>query len=171
MPRGLEETGLAVIYLSSDACHGGAFREGKMIRYSLRCAKGHAFDSWFQSSAAYDSLRAAGHLSCAVCGGTEVGKALMAPGVATGADQPAPADRPLSAPASPAEQFLADLRRRIEQGSEDVGGRFAAEARAIHEGAAPQRAIRGEATIADARALIEDEIPVLPLPWRGRGDS
>ncbi|GIX13838.1 MAG: hypothetical protein KatS3mg118_1797 [Paracoccaceae bacterium] len=139
-----------------------------MIRYSLRCARGHEFDSWFASSAAYDELKAAGRLTCAVCGGSDVDKAMMTPAIASGGAEP---ERPLSAPASAAEQFLAELRRRIEAGTEDVGRRFAAEARAIHAGEAPQRPIRGEATLAEARALIEDEIPVLPLPWRSRVDG
>ena len=74
----------------------------------------------------------------------------------------------LSAPASPAEQALAELRRRIEASSEDVGRDFAAEARRIHEGDAPARPIIGEARPAEARALIEDGIPVAALPWSGR---
>ena len=87
----------------------------------------------------------------------------MAPGIAA----PAP-ERPLSAPASPAEQALAELRRRIEAKSEDVGRDFAAEARRIHAGEAPERPIIGEARPAEARALVEDGIPVAPLPWSGR---
>ena len=50
-----------------------------MIRYDLRCRQGHEFDSWFSSSSGFESLRAAGHLSCPICGGTEIDKALMAP--------------------------------------------------------------------------------------------
>ena len=85
----------------------------------------------------------------------------------------APAERaPLSAPASPAEQALAELRRRIEAQSEDVGRDFAAEARRIHDGEAPARPIIGEARPAEARALIEDGIPVAPCPGRrGRRTS
>ena len=74
----------------------------------------------------------------------------------------------LSAPASPAEQALAELRRRIEAQSEDVGRRFATEARRIHEGRAPERPIIGEARSSEARALLEDGIPVAPLPWSAR---
>ena len=50
-----------------------------MIRYDLRCRQGHDFDSWFSSSSGFETLRAAGHLSCPICGGTEIDKALMAP--------------------------------------------------------------------------------------------
>lgn len=138
-----------------------------MIRYALRCDKAHSFDSWFGSSADFDRLQAAGHVSCAICGSSTVVKDLMAPSVAT-AQQP---ERPLSAPASPAEQALAELRRKIEAESEDVGRNFAREARRIHDGEAPARAIIGEARPADAKALLDDGIPVAPLPWSSRRTS
>lgn len=130
-----------------------------MIRYALRCTKAHRFDSWFGSSADFDRLHAGRLVSCAICGSTDVEKDLMAPAIAT------PPTAPLSTPASPAEQALAELRRRVEANSEDVGRNFAAEARAIHEGDAPRRSIIGEATPAEARALAEDDIPVARLPW------
>lgn len=142
-----------------------------MIRYALRCADGHSFDSWFASSADFDRLSGAGLLGCAVCGGPGVEKELMAPRVqgSTAAAAPAePARPPLEAPASPAERAFADLRRRIEAASENVGRNFAVEARRIHEGEAPARPIIGEAKPAEARALIEDGIPVAPLPWSRR---
>ena len=91
----------------------------------------------------------------------------MAPGVAAPRRRSGRCRRP----ASPAEQALAELRRRIEAESEDVGRDFAAEARRIHEGEAPERPIIGEARPAEARALIEDGIPVAPLPWGRRKTS
>lgn len=130
-----------------------------MIRYALTCAKDHAFDSWFQSAAAFDKLKSAGMITCAVCGTGEVKKSIMAPRVRT-SDEP-----PLSAPASPAEQALKELREKVEANSEDVGSNFAKEARAMHDGTAPERSIFGEAKIQDAKALIEDGIPVVPLPF------
>lgn len=144
-----------------------------MIRYDLRCDRGHAFDSWFAGAAAFDALDAAGMLCCAVCGSSRVSKALMAPALGGGETAAAPApepsvEHPLSAPASPAEQALAELRQRIESTSDDVGSAFAVEARRMHEGQAPKRAIRGEARAAEARALLEDGIPVVPLPWTDR---
>ncbi|QDL93663.1 DUF1178 family protein [Paroceanicella profunda] len=141
-----------------------------MIRYALRCADGHVFDSWFQSSDAYETLRKAGHLSCAVCASGKVEKSVMAPRVSTHEVSPAP-ERPLSAPASPAEQMIAELRRRIESSADNVGRDFASEARRIHEGEAPRRAIYGEASGEEARALIEDDIPIAPLPWNTRKTS
>jgi hypothetical protein len=149
-----------------------------MIRFALSCPEGHKFDSWFANGAEYDRLRGAGHLACAVCGCPDVAKDLMAPRVSTrktpaadAAAAAAPAGRaergPLSGPASPAEQALAELRRRIEATAENVGRDFPAEARRIHAGEAPDRPIIGEARIADARALVEEGVPVAPLPWLG----
>ena len=123
-----------------------------MIRYALKCREAHAFDSWFRSAGAFDSLRAAGQLSCPECGATEVEKAPMAPRVSTRDE-------------GKAEHPLARLRREIETKADYVGTRFAAEARAIHEGDAPNRPIWGEARPSEARALIEDGIPAAPLPF------
>lgn len=134
-----------------------------MISYSLKCAEDHQFDSWFQSAEAFDKLLAAGMVTCAVCGGSDVSKAVMAPRVNTSGDD-APA-RSLTAPASPAEQALAELRRKVEENSDYVGDKFATEARAIHAGDKPERAIYGEAKPEEAKALIEDGVPVAPLPF------
>lgn len=144
-----------------------------MITYTLKCAEGHQFDSWFQSAEAFDKLKTAGMVVCAVCGSDQVEKALMAPRVrpaykASGhlpaAPEQAP-NRPLSAPANPAEQALAALKKKIEANSDYVGLNFASEARAIHDGTAPERAIYGEARADEAKKLIEDGIPVAPLPF------
>ncbi|MEB8388709.1 DUF1178 family protein [Rhodobacteraceae bacterium KMM 6894] len=150
-----------------------------MIKFTLKCDKDHRFDSWFQSADAYDKLARAGMVSCAVCGSVDVEKSMMAPSVQASRSKkstapPAPSDitppastgGALSAPASPAEQALAQLRRKVEENSEYVGMNFARAARDIHDGAAPERAIYGEARLEDARQLIEDGIPVAPLPFR-----
>lgn len=141
-----------------------------MIQFSLKCDQGHQFDSWFQSADAYDKLAKAGMVSCSICGSTAVEKALMAPNIQAGRDTPAPERAtqagPLSTPASAAEQAIAELKRRIETHSEYVGMNFAREAREIHEGTAPERPIHGEARIDEARKLIEDGVPVTPLPFR-----
>ncbi len=142
-----------------------------MIRYTLRCDRDHEFESWFQSAAAYDSLAAAGRLSCAVCGSPRVVKSLMAPSVhpARTAATPVPerpAARPLAAPASEIEARIAELRRRIEANSEYVGMNFVAEVRRMHEGLEPERSVYGEARLDEAKALLEDGIPVMPLPFR-----
>lgn len=131
-----------------------------MIRYDLRCDKGHDFDGWFRNSDGFDSLRNAGQVACTHCGSVTVEKALMAPGVAVG--------KTLSEPRSPQEQALEKLRAHVEANSDYVGMSFAAEARAMHDGDAPTRAIHGEARLEDAKKLLEDGIPVAPLPFRSR---
>ena len=136
-----------------------------MIQFTLKCPDGHRFDSWFQSAEAFDKLAAGGMVACAVCGSQGVEKAVMAPRVVrSGAEERVP-ERPLSQPRSPAEQAISELRRRIEQQTEDVGRDFAREARAMHEGDAPHRAIRGEAATEEAKSLIEDGVPIVPLPF------
>ncbi|PSL17130.1 DUF1178 family protein [Shimia abyssi] len=147
-----------------------------MINYTLKCANDHRFDSWFQSADAYEKLHKAGMVVCAICGNGDIAKAMMAPRVRparnAAAKRPdteqaaqAPADRPLSAPASPTEQALADIRRKVQENSDYVGKDFASEARAMHEGTAPERSIYGEAKLDEAKALIEDGVPVAPLPF------
>lgn len=132
-----------------------------MIQFSLRCDNDHRFDSWFQSASAFDKLKAQGMVSCSVCGTSAVEKAVMAPRVSTGRDT----ERPLSEPKTPAEQAMAELRKRIEAESDYVGNDFVKEARRIHEGDAKARQIHGEARLDDAKKLIEDGIPVMPLPF------
>lgn len=137
-----------------------------MIQFTLKCDRDHRFDSWFQSSAAFDKLKASGMVSCAVCGSTVVDKAMMAPRVAVSRDAPdSPATGALSTPRHPAEQALAELKKRIESESEYVGLNFASEARRIHAGDSPERPIYGEARPDEARKLIEDGVPVAPLPF------
>ncbi|MFT4962742.1 MAG: hypothetical protein ACI92Z_003842 [Paracoccaceae bacterium] len=143
-----------------------------MIRYALKCAEGHRFDSWFQSAEAYEKLSVVGHVSCAICGNAQVDKAIMAPRVTTGRDVTAPEVAPepirpgtLSKPANLQEQALANLRKEIEDNSDYVGMNFATEARAMHDGDTPERAIYGEAKPEEARKLIEEGIPVMPLPF------
>lgn len=144
-----------------------------MIKYSLICGDGHRFESWFASADAYETLKGSGLVSCAICGSEKVEKAMMAPRV-TPSDTKAPArpdpapERPLSAPANPAEQALAELRRKVEAESDYVGRDFAREARAIHDGEAPERSIHGEANAKEAKGLLEDGIPVTPLPFAPR---
>lgn len=133
-----------------------------MIRYSLKCDKDHAFESWFASAEAFDKLKAAGMVACAVCGSGVVEKALMAPAVRAERAPDRPAD---PAPADAAQEALAAMRRAVEEHSDYVGDDFATEARAMHAGEARARSIWGEARPEEARALIEDGIPVAPLPF------
>ena len=139
-----------------------------MIKYALGCAEGHAFESWFPDSAAYDKQRKRGFVVCPECGSTRVEKAIMAPAV-VGGERPAPAadsDPPIIVDdrRRQAREFLVRMRREIEANTDDVGARFPQVARAMHLGDEPERAIRGRASLADAKSLLEDGVGVLPLP-------
>ncbi|MCQ0093885.1 DUF1178 family protein [Roseovarius sp. M141] len=136
-----------------------------MIKFSLKCAENHSFDSWFQSAASFEKLARAGLVTCAECGSTDVTKGIMAPSVQSARDA-AHATRTLAAPETAAQHAIATLREKVEASSEYVGTDFARKARAMHEGTAPERAIYGEARIDDARKLVEDGVPILPLPFR-----
>ncbi|MES2145718.1 MAG: DUF1178 family protein [Pseudomonadota bacterium] len=141
-----------------------------MIRFALRCDRDHPFDSWFASAQAYDALAVGGKLVCPVCGSARIAKGLMAPAVTqretvARTDKDGAPLRPLDAPATALEEALAALRRQIEENSEYVGMNFAVEARAIHDGDAPARSIHGEARADEARKLLEDGVPVAPLPF------
>jgi hypothetical protein len=144
-----------------------------MISYTLKCGNGHSFDSWFQSGNAFDKLKAAGMVCCTLCDSTDVEKAIMAPRVRPAREAavapventaPEP-EKPLTTPASPGEQAIAEFKARVEAGSEYVGKEFASQARAIHEGELPDKPIYGEARPEEAKKLLEDGIPVAPLPF------
>ncbi|MEO1734473.1 MAG: DUF1178 family protein [Pseudomonadota bacterium] len=137
-----------------------------MIRYSLKCANAHTFESWFQSAEAFDKLVARKLVTCTECGSTDVEKAIMAPRVSTSRGDAT--DETLTQPASEAERALSAMRKHVEENSEYVGMNFATEARAIHDGETPERVIYGEARPDDAKALLEDGIPVAPLPFMPR---
>lgn len=140
-----------------------------MIRFALKCACGHRFDSWFRDNAACEDLMAAGHLTCPACGGCEVAKAPMAPFVASARE----AGRSAAGAERDARlrRVLLRLREEVERNSENVGGAFAEEARKIHYGEAPMRSIYGDATPEEAEELAEEEIPFARVPWASRGDS
>lgn len=144
-----------------------------MIRFALRCTRGHEFESWFQSGEAFDAQRKAGLIACPLCQATDVRKAVMAPALAGRAAELPPSAKPqdLRAPVALFNRRDRELRAVIDafrqhvfETAENVGTRFAEEARKIHDGLVPARAIHGQAKLEEARALIEDGIAVLPLP-------
>lgn len=136
-----------------------------MIRYSLRCDKGHDFDGWFRSSDAFEAMQKSGQNSCAICGSSTVQKTLMAPSVPAKSKAK---ESPLAQPQNKMEAALDQLRKHVEANSDYVGLKFADEARAMHEGRSPSRAIHGEAKPEEAKKLIEDGVPVAPLPFTPR---
>lgn len=145
-----------------------------MIQFTLKCDQDHRFESWFKSAAAFDDLARAGHLSCSVCGSSNVIKGIMAPRVTTtkqatprAADAPEQAALPvLSEPQNDVEKAISALRQKIEASSDYVGSDFVKQARAMHAGEAPERSIYGEARLDQAKALIDEGVPLMPLPFR-----
>ena len=133
-----------------------------MIRFSLKCSQDHSFESWFQSSEAYENLAAAGMLSCIDCGDSRIVKSLMTPKLSSIKTK---SKTSLTAPKSDQEKALAKLKAEIEKNSDYVGMNFVSEARAMHDGEQPTRSIYGEARPEEAKALIEDGIRVAPLPF------
>jgi hypothetical protein len=137
-----------------------------MIKYALGCAEGHAFDSWFSDSASYDKQRKRGFVACPECGSTRVDKAIMAPAVVGGnrATVQTVPELVVDDRRRQAREFFVRMRREIEANTDDVGAKFPDVARAIHFGDEPERAIRGRASLAEAKSLLEDGVAVMPLP-------
>lgn len=165
-----------------------------MIHYALICPSEHEFEGWFRSSSDFEAQAAAGHVSCPVCGSTQVARALMAPNVQpargraavpaaeTGAgSESAPAAAsapvPVPVPAAPPPALVAphpaqavllaalkEIRAKVLETADYVGSDFAEEARRIHYGESEQRGIYGEASAEEAEALIEEGIDVHALP-------
>jgi hypothetical protein len=126
-----------------------------MIRYALRCQKGCEFEAWFGSIADFDKQAAKRQIECPECGDTHVEKAPMAPAIGmTKSDKRA----------AWARSMVRRARREIAENYEYVGDKFTSEARRIHEGEIDERPIWGEASLADAKEMIEDGVPVAPLP-------
>jgi hypothetical protein len=149
-----------------------------MIRYSLRCERGHAFESWFQSSSAYESQEKRKLVNCPACGSDKVERAIMAPqivsknkrdGAAAVPVAPSDVTAPASTPLMMAQERelrakLKELRDHIVKNADNVGERFPNEARKMHYGDIEHRPIYGEASPDEARSLIEEGVEVSPLP-------
>jgi hypothetical protein len=163
-----------------------------MIKYALACERRHTFESWFQSSAAYDTQAARALVACPICGSTKVAKAIMAPALARSRkhrlpSQEAVASAPAETAATPAvaapssgedktpvamispqeiefRKKLKELRDHLTRNADNVGPKFPEEARKMHYGETEHRSIYGEASPDDAKALAEEGIEFHPLP-------
>jgi hypothetical protein len=153
-----------------------------MIHYHLRCERDHAFESWFQSSSAYETQERRKLVSCPICGSTKVERAIMAPQIVSKRKRgheisaPAPTPAPAAEAAAPASTplmmaqerelrtKLKELRDHIVKNADNVGERFPNEARKMHYGDIEHRPIYGEASPDEARSLIDEGIEVSPLP-------
>jgi hypothetical protein len=140
-----------------------------MIHYTLRCDRGHSFESWFQSSSTYDSQVKRKLVTCAVCGSAKVEKAIMAPRIvgAKKRGSQAPADPSISAMMAEERDLRAELKQlhdHLIKNADDVGARFPNEARKMHYGDIEPRPIYGEASPEETRSLIEEGVAVGSLP-------
>jgi hypothetical protein len=154
-----------------------------MIRYNLRCERGHTFESWFQSSSAYETQEKRKLVNCPACGSAKVERAIMAPQIVSKKGR----DIAAAAPAAPNDVAapevatqgstpllmaqerelrakLKELRDHIVKNADNVGDRFPNEARKMHYGDIEHRPIYGEASPEEARALIDEGVEVSPLP-------
>lgn len=132
-----------------------------MIVFDLRCGGGHVFEAWFGSSDAYESQRSAGHVRCPICDDDAVTKAVMAPAISAKSNSKPPPPTPEAVKA--AMKMLATQQAKALETSEWVGTTFADRARAMHLGDEKQATIHGQASLAEAKALVEDGVPVAPL--------
>jgi hypothetical protein len=133
-----------------------------MIRYALICDHEHEFEGWFGSSVDFDDQHGRGLVECPMCESKAVRKQIMAPAVRG-------TKRTATEPAAGQNQavmmeVMGQIRRHVEENFDDVGDAFASEARAIHEGRSEQRGIYGQASPKEVRELVEDGVPVAPLP-------
>lgn len=134
-----------------------------MIRYSLVCESAHDFEAWFRNSDDFDKQKKRGLVECPECGSHKVSKALMAPSVSTsrGREKIALA---MGKEQKKAMAALKELSKKMLDGAENVGDKFAEEARKIHFGETEARGIYGEATPEEAADLVEDGVSFMPIP-------
>lgn len=149
-----------------------------MIVFDLGCSNGHVFEAWFGSSDDYQAQRERGLVSCPMCDSRNVDKAVMAPRVGRKGNQqaslpttpkgktvPMASDGPTPEQIKTMLKSLAEAQTQMLKQSDWVGDRFADEARAMHNGETEHRAIHGQTTAEEAKGLIEDGVPVAPLPF------
>jgi len=141
-----------------------------MIKYALACEQAHEFESWFPSSDAFEAQRKRGFVTCPFCNSIKVEKQIMAPSIARTDKAPKapPPEAQSVAVLSERERALRDalraLREHVMKNAENVGKDFVEEARKMHYGETEERSIYGEADLAEAKALLEEGIEVMPLP-------
>ena len=146
-----------------------------MIVFDLSCDHGHAFEGWFRSSDDFVAQQDKGLLICPQCGSGAIDKAPMAPAVPRKGNQiveraaPDAGKRPVANAPMPPEvaaaiEHLAKAQAEALKNSTWVGKSFAEQSRAMHYGEREQAAIHGETSIDEARELLEDGVPIAPLP-------
>jgi len=134
-----------------------------VIKFSLQCDNGHAFDGWFRNNEDYEAQAERKLVACPACGSPHVGKSLMAPAVSTGRKR----EKIALAVGEEQKQVLAKLKElseKVRANADYVGDKFAEEARKIHFGEVEARGIYGEATREEAVSLAEDGVEFMPIP-------
>jgi hypothetical protein len=133
-----------------------------MIVFDLKCGGGHVFEAWFGSSSAYEDQRTAGQVRCPLCDSADITKALMAPAIAAKGNRTP--DSPTPDAVKAVMKLIATRQAEALKSSQWVGPAFAERARAMHLGEEKQATIHGLASLADAKALVDDGIAITPLP-------
>jgi hypothetical protein len=147
------------------------------MKFTLRCANDHEFESWFGGNDAYEKLVAANGIVCPECGTTDVEKALMAPRLSAsakkGGQEVLPPEKGVAAMPVEARvrEALRQLQRTVEENSDYVGDRFADEALRIHHGETEARNIYGEATRDEHEKLSEEGVDFHTIPWLPKSDA
>ena len=139
---------------------------------NLQCSHAHGFEGWFASEDDFQGQLARGLVECPLCGDAQVTKMPSAPRLNFGASAPAapaaaaPAGKQevMSAPNAQLQAAWMELVKQVMASTEDVGEKFAEEARKIHYGESEDRNIRGQASAEETQELLEEGIAVLPLP-------
>ena len=134
-----------------------------MILYQLACHEAHEFEAWFRDSASYDKQCVSGNVVCPFCGDRDIVKALTAPYVST-KNSSKPAEKRARELAMQILHTAEKTREHVEENFENVGDKFAEEARRIHYGETDERDIYGEATLDEADDLTEEGIKTFRLP-------
>lgn len=138
-----------------------------MIKYTLICEGDHDFEIWFSKSSDFDEQAPKGLIECPFCGSTKVEKGIMAPNVSTSRKKESIAKKQAQKKEVAIQMMnkaAAKIRQEIEDNCDYVGDGFADEARAIHYGEKPERAIYGEASAKDAADLHDEGVEIAPLP-------
>jgi hypothetical protein len=130
---------------------------------NLQCSSSHTFEGWFASEDDFQDQLARGLVECPMCGDATVVKMLSAPRLNLGAAEPSPRREVMNTPDAAMQAAWLKMARHVMAHTEDVGQRFAEEARRIHYGETEERGIRGQASLKETEALLEEGIGVLPL--------
>lgn len=141
-----------------------------MIKYDLVCKEEHEFEAWFRDSAAFDEQSAQKKVACPICGSKKVSKAIMAPRVSSKTKAKGK-QAMLAGQQAKLAKMMSEFRAHVENTHDYVGEQFPEEARKIHYGETEHRDIYGEASLEDAKELVDEGVPVAPIPGPAKRDS